>query len=63
MPSLMDRVRGLLGYEVTAPAEHTKVDRRLEAQRLRLDALDAGIEAQNAAATWPRVERRRVPRR
>jgi hypothetical protein len=54
-------LRHRLGYEVTAPVEKATVDKRLEAQQLRLNALDAAIQAQNAAIPR-RVERRRVPR-
>jgi hypothetical protein len=49
MPSLMDRIRHALGYQAPDPAEHARVDLRLRAQRIRLNTLDAAIEAQNAA--------------
>jgi hypothetical protein len=58
----MDWIRGLLGYEVSAPLEHERVDRRLQAQRLRLNALDAGIQAQNAAPVKPHPPRRATDR-
>ncbi len=56
----MEWLRRALGYQVDHSNEHAKVDQRLDAQQLRLNALDVAIQAQNAAR--PRIERRRVPR-
>jgi hypothetical protein len=60
----MDRVRRLLGYELTQTAEHVKVDQRLNGQQLRIQALDAAISAQNAAPPrrYRGPERRRARR-
>lgn len=63
MPRLMDWIRHALGFDVTAPTEQVQVDKRLAAQKLRLDVLDRAIEA-GTAATGPYrgPERRRFPR-
>jgi len=45
----MDRIRRALGYEVLDTTEHDAADKRLEAQKVRISALDARIQAQNAA--------------
>jgi hypothetical protein len=58
----MDWMRQAIGYRLTAPSEQATVDRRLEAQQLRLNALDAAIQAQNAATPYRGRERRRVRR-
>ena len=60
MRNVMGWIRQALGYQVSPPSEQATVDQRLQAQRIRLNALDAAIEAQNAAPK--RVERRSVPR-
>jgi hypothetical protein len=49
MSRLMDRIRRALGYEVLDTTEHDAADKRLEAQKVRISALDARIQAQNAA--------------
>lgn len=63
MRSLMDWVRRALGYEISHEADHESINRRLKGQQLRIEAIDAAIQAQNAARTVYRgPERRRVPR-